>query len=263
MPLPRPGEPLADTRILRSEVIHLQDASRRADIDKVETDGAGHRGFPAQPRRAAEAIDERRPHLDRVRAGKSHSVVPVDQRDRRAPTSRAGKRGRAPPPPHADAEQGAAGARSIPRPASWRGWSRRPTSATKKARARPPRIARRSNEAKDLMTLDGLGARVGSDRARPARDRLVMNQKIRRLRGRRSCGDHPHAGSDNGDRHRRCSPTTEVMQGARAAHDVDREQPEAALRRQRGRMAGRQSRGSRPHRYRPRARRSSKRTEKW
>ena len=41
VPLPRPGELLGDTRILRSEVIHLYMRPGGREIDKVETDGLG------------------------------------------------------------------------------------------------------------------------------------------------------------------------------------------------------------------------------
>jgi lipopolysaccharide export system protein LptA len=40
-PLPRPGEPMQDTRILRSEVIHLSLRPGGREIDKVVADGAG------------------------------------------------------------------------------------------------------------------------------------------------------------------------------------------------------------------------------
>jgi lipopolysaccharide export system protein LptA len=54
-PLPQPGELLAETRILRSEVIHLNMRAGGKDIDTVETDGAGTVDFlpnrPGQPKR--------------------------------------------------------------------------------------------------------------------------------------------------------------------------------------------------------------------
>ena len=54
-PLPQPGEPLAETRVLRSEVIHLNMRPGGKDIDTVETDGAGTVDFlpnrPGQPKR--------------------------------------------------------------------------------------------------------------------------------------------------------------------------------------------------------------------
>ena len=55
-PLPRPGELLADTRVLRSEVIHLNMRPGGRDIDTVETDGAGTVDFlpnrEGQPKRS-------------------------------------------------------------------------------------------------------------------------------------------------------------------------------------------------------------------
>ncbi len=54
-PLPQPGELMAETRILRSEVIHLNMRPGGKDIDNVETDGAGTVDFlpnrPGQPKR--------------------------------------------------------------------------------------------------------------------------------------------------------------------------------------------------------------------
>jgi lipopolysaccharide export system protein LptA len=54
-PLPQPGELLADTRVLRSEVIHLNMRPGGKEIDTVLTDGAGTVDFlpnrPEQPKR--------------------------------------------------------------------------------------------------------------------------------------------------------------------------------------------------------------------
>ena len=54
-PLPKPGELPAETRVLRSEVIHLNMRAGGKDIDTVETDGAGTVDFlpnrPGQPKR--------------------------------------------------------------------------------------------------------------------------------------------------------------------------------------------------------------------
>jgi lipopolysaccharide export system protein LptA len=54
-PLPRAGELLADTRILRSEVIHLKMRAGGQEIESVETDGPGTVDFlpnrPEQPKR--------------------------------------------------------------------------------------------------------------------------------------------------------------------------------------------------------------------
>jgi len=54
-PLPRPGEPMGDTRVLRSEVIHLNMRPGGREIDTVETDGAGTVDFlpnrEGQPKR--------------------------------------------------------------------------------------------------------------------------------------------------------------------------------------------------------------------
>ena len=54
-PLPRPGELLGDTRILRSDVIHLNMRPGGKEIDTVETDGAGTVDFlpnrEGQPKR--------------------------------------------------------------------------------------------------------------------------------------------------------------------------------------------------------------------
>jgi lipopolysaccharide export system protein LptA len=56
VPLPRPGELLGDTRILRSEVIHLNMRPGGREIDTVETDGAGTADFlpnrAGQPKRS-------------------------------------------------------------------------------------------------------------------------------------------------------------------------------------------------------------------
>jgi len=54
-PLPRPGELISETRVLRSEVIHLNMRPGGKDIATVETDGAGTVDFlpnrPGQPKR--------------------------------------------------------------------------------------------------------------------------------------------------------------------------------------------------------------------
>ena len=54
-PLQQSGEALAETRVMRSEVIHLQMRPGGKEIDKVETDGAGTVEFlpnrPGQPKR--------------------------------------------------------------------------------------------------------------------------------------------------------------------------------------------------------------------
>ena len=54
-PIPQPGEPMADTRILRSDVIRLKMRPDGQEIDSVVTDGAGTVDFlpnrPEQPKR--------------------------------------------------------------------------------------------------------------------------------------------------------------------------------------------------------------------
>jgi len=56
VPLPRPGEPLADTRVLRSDMIHLNMRPGGREIGTVETDGPGTVEFlpnrPSEPKRS-------------------------------------------------------------------------------------------------------------------------------------------------------------------------------------------------------------------
>ena len=69
VPLPRPGELLGDTRILHSEVIHLNMRPGGREIDTVETDGAGTVDFLPNRTGPAQAFRQRRPYLDGVRPG--------------------------------------------------------------------------------------------------------------------------------------------------------------------------------------------------
>lgn len=173
-PLPRPlsqrGELLAETRVLRSEVIHLNMRPGGRDIDTVETDGAGTVDFlpnrPGQPKRFMQG--------DRIWITYGPENRIQSFRAINAST-RTDKPGTPPPPPMLT--------QSKELLASFDPKTSELTRLEQKTDFRYEEGVRRATadhatleQAKDVITLEG-SARTSDPTGTAAADRLVLNQK--------------------------------------------------------------------------------------
>ena len=169
-PLPRPGEPLADTRVLRSEVIHLNMRPGGKEIATVETDGAGTVDFlpnrPGQPKRflKGDRIWMTYGPDNRIQTFRSINA-----------STRTDKPGTPAPPPMLT--------QSKELLATFDPATSEMVRLEQKTEFRYEEGVRRATadratleQAKDLITLEG-SARASDPTGSAAADRLVMNQK--------------------------------------------------------------------------------------
>jgi lipopolysaccharide export system protein LptA len=169
-PLPQPGELLAETRVLRSEVIHLNMRPGGKDIDTVETDGAGTVDFlpnrPVQPKRFMQG--------DRIwiRYGPENRIQSFRAINASTRTEKPGTP--APPPMLTQSKELLA---------SFDPKTSEMTRLEQKTDFRYEEGVRRATadratleQAKDVITLEG-SARTSDPTGTAAADRLVLNQK--------------------------------------------------------------------------------------
>ena len=79
-PVIKPGVDTADTRMLKSDTIHTKMRAGGQEIEAVETDGPGAIEFIPNRAGAAAPLDERRSHLDDLRAEEPDPIVPLHRR---------------------------------------------------------------------------------------------------------------------------------------------------------------------------------------
>lgn len=172
-PLPRPGEELPETRVLRSDTIHLKMRSGGQEIDNVETAGPGTLEFlpnrPGQPKRLLNA--------DRIWMAygaenriQSFRATKVSTRTDKPP--QAGR----PVPPPAVTTSAEIVATFDPKTSDLSRLEQK-TDFRYEEGVRHARADRATLEQhKDLMTLDG-SARVWDPTGSTSADHIVMNQK--------------------------------------------------------------------------------------
>ena len=171
-PLPRPGEPMGDTRVLRSDVIHLNMRPGGREIDTVETDGAATVDFSpnreGQPKRFVQGD-----HIwiaygpdNRIQSFRTINA-----------STRTDKPGTPPPPPMlttskellATFDSKTSDLLLLEQRTTFRYQKKEPV-------ARLPTAPRPSTRPKNVITLEG-SARTTDPTGSAAADRLVMEQK--------------------------------------------------------------------------------------
>jgi lipopolysaccharide export system protein LptA len=172
-PLPKPDSDLPDTRILRSEVLHLKMRAGGKEIDSVETDGAGTLDFlpnrEGQPKRFLKG--------DRiwVAYGAENRVQSFRSVNVSTRTEKPAQQGQPAPPPVLTGSKEIA-ATFDPKTSELARLEQK-TDFHYDEGVRHARADRATLEQqKDLMTLDG-SARVWDPTGSAAADHLVMNQK--------------------------------------------------------------------------------------
>jgi lipopolysaccharide export system protein LptA len=166
-PLARPGTELADTRTLRSDIIHLKMKTGGREIDSVETDGPGTVDFlpnrPGQPKRSMKG--------DRV-----WIAYGPDNRIQGVRSVNASTRTEKPSQPPAITESGELAATFDPRTSDLARLEQKVNFRYEEGvrRARADRAT--LEQPRDVMTLDG-AARIWDPTGSASADRIVMNQR--------------------------------------------------------------------------------------
>jgi lipopolysaccharide export system protein LptA len=210
VPLPKPGAELGDTRVLRSDVIHLKMKSQGKEIDTVETDGAGTLDFlpnrPGQPKRWMKG--------DKfwIAYGTQNRIQSFRSINASTRTDKPPKEGKPAPPALTESKEilAAFDPKTSELARLEQKTDFRYTEGERHARADRAQL----EQAKDLMTLDG-SARVWDPTGSVSADKIVMNQKS----GDFAADGHvasTHMPDKNGNSSAMLS-TDEVMQ-ARAQH---------------------------------------------
>jgi lipopolysaccharide export system protein LptA len=169
-PLPRPGEPMADTRVLRSEVIHLNMRLGGREIDTVETDGAGTVDFlpnrVGQPKRfiKGDRIWMTYGPDNRIQSFRSINA-----------STRTDKPGTPVPPPMLTQSKELL-ATFDPKTSELVRLEQKSDFRYEEGTRRATADLATLEQAKDLITLEG-SARATDPTGSAAADRLVMNQK--------------------------------------------------------------------------------------
>jgi lipopolysaccharide export system protein LptA len=169
-PLPQPGELLAETRVLRSEVIHLNMRPGGKDIDTVETDGAGTVDFlPNRPGQSKRFIQGDRIWITYGADNRIQSFRAINA------STRTDKPGTPVPPPMLT--------QSKELLATFDPKTSELTRLEQKTDFRYEEGVRRATadratleQAKDVITLEG-SARTSDPTGTAAADRLILNQK--------------------------------------------------------------------------------------
>jgi lipopolysaccharide export system protein LptA len=169
-PLPQPGEPLAETRVLRSEVIHLNMRPGGKDIDTVETDGAGTVDFlpnrPGQPKRFMQG--------DRIwiTYGPENRIQSFRAINASTRTEKPGTP--APPPMLTQSKELLAS--FDPKTSELTRLEQKTDFRYEEGVSRATADRATLEQAKDTITLDG-SARTSDPTGTAAADRLILNQK--------------------------------------------------------------------------------------
>ncbi|HEV2201065.1 MAG TPA: LPS export ABC transporter periplasmic protein LptC [Bryobacteraceae bacterium] len=177
-PIPQRGEPLADTRILRSETIRLKMRPNGQDIDSVVTDGPGTVDFlpnrPAEPKRwlKGDRIWINYGSENRIQTFRSINATTRTDRPSDKPSD---KPAQPPPPPQFTSSKELVGTFD-PKTSELARLEQKTDFRYEEGARRA--IADRANldQAKDVMTLDG-GARVWDPTGSAAGDHIALNQK--------------------------------------------------------------------------------------
>ncbi|MEO8052358.1 MAG: LptA/OstA family protein [Acidobacteriota bacterium] len=169
-PLPQTGELLADTRVLRSEVIHLNMRPGGKDIDTVETDGAGTVDFlpnrPGQPKRFLQG--------DRIwiTYGPENRIQSFRATNASTRTDKPGT----PPPPPMLTQSKELLAIFDPKTSELIRLEQKMDFRYQEGVRRATADRATLEQAKDTITLEG-SARTSDPTGTAAADRLVLNQK--------------------------------------------------------------------------------------
>ena len=169
-PLPQPGELLAETRVLRSEVIHLNMRPGGKDIDTVETDGAGTVDFlpnrPGQPKRFMQG--------DRIwiTYGADNRIQSFRAINASTRTDKPGT----PPPPPMLTQSKELLATFDPKTSELSRLEQKTDFRYEEGVRRATADRATLEQAKDVITLEG-SARTSDPTGTAAADRLVLNQK--------------------------------------------------------------------------------------
>jgi lipopolysaccharide export system protein LptA len=170
VPLPRPGELLADTRVLRSDVIHLKMREEGKEIDSVETDGPGTVDFipnrPDQPKRwmKGDRIWIAYGAENRIQSFRSINAF-----------TRTDKPGQPPPPPLLTNSKEIV-AVFDPKTSELAKLEQKTDFHYEEGARKATAVRATLEQSADLMTLEG-SARVWDPTGSAAADRIVMNQK--------------------------------------------------------------------------------------
>jgi lipopolysaccharide export system protein LptA len=170
VPLPRPGELLADTRVLRSDVIHLKMREGGKEIDSVETDGPGTVDFipnrPDQPKRwlKGDRIWIAYGAENRIQSFRSINAF-----------TRTEKPGQPPPPPLLTNSKEILAAFD-PKTSELSRLEQKTDFHYEEGARKATAVRATLEQAADLKTLVG-SARVWDPTGSAAADRIVMNQK--------------------------------------------------------------------------------------
>jgi len=169
-PLPQPGELLAETRVLRSEVIHLNMRPGGKDIDTVETDGVGTVDFlpnrPGQPKRFMQG--------DRIwiTYGADNRIQSFRAINASTRTDKPGT----PPPPPMLTQSKELLATFDPKTSELSRLEQKTDFRYEEGVRRATADRATLEQAKDVITLEG-SARTSDPTGTAAADRLVLNQK--------------------------------------------------------------------------------------
>ncbi len=169
-PLPQPGQLLAETRVLRSEVIHLNMRAGGKDIDTVETDGAGMVDFlpnrPGQPKRFMQG--------DRIwiTYGPDNRIQSFRAINASTRTEKPGT----PVPPPMLTQSKELLASFDPKTSELTRLEQKRDFRYEEGGRRATADRATLEQAKDVITLEG-SARISDPTGTAAADRLVLNQK--------------------------------------------------------------------------------------
>jgi lipopolysaccharide export system protein LptA len=169
-PLPQRGELLAETRVLRSEVIHLNMRPGGKDIDTVETDGVGTVDFlpnrPGQPKRFMQG--------DRIwiTYGADNRIQSFRAINASTRTDKPGT----PPPPPMLTQSKELLATFDPKTSELSRLEQKTDFRYEEGVRRATADRATLEQAKDVITLEG-SARTSDPTGTAAADRLVLNQK--------------------------------------------------------------------------------------
>lgn len=180
-PLPQPGELLAETRILRSEVLHMKMRPNGQDIDNVVTDGPGTVDFlpnrPGQPKRwmKGDRIWINYGAENRIQTFRSiNAMTRTDKPALKAGDKITDKAGVPPPPQFTQSKELLA--TFDPKTSELERLEQKTDFRYEEGLRHGTADRALLEQAKDLMTLDG-AARVWDDTGSAAGDHIALYQK--------------------------------------------------------------------------------------
>jgi lipopolysaccharide export system protein LptA len=169
-PLPKPGELPAETRVLRSEVIHLNMRPGGKDIDTVETDGAGTVDFlPNRPEQSTRFVQGDRIWITYGSDNRIQSFRSINA------STRTEKPGTPAPPPMLTQSKELL-ATFDPKTSELSRLEQKTDFRYEEGGRRATADRATLEQAKDVITLEG-SARTSDPTGTAAADRLILNQK--------------------------------------------------------------------------------------